>query len=758
MNDQLHKGPVRGASHKKRLMQGRAKWLRVAGGVMIAGGLLASGGRARADDIQAARDVVARLLPAHAGQVTLTLRPASGTTAEHYRISGHKGDIHVTASSDSALLFGLNWYLKYVAHAGISPNGITPPAMAQLPAPGHPIEGEATFPYRYALNENTDGYTSPYWNWERWQHELDIYAMNGLNTLLIERGTDAVLYRTFMRLGYKDEQVRSWLSMPAHINWQLMANMCCYGGPVPRELIEKRAVSAQQIIGRMRELGMRPVLPGFYGMVPDDFGKRFPQAHVIGQGEWNRFRRPAWLDPRDPMFAKVAAIYYDEQKKLFGNAPVYDIQPFQEGGTPGDVPLADAGQGIQKALDTAHPGAMWMLMAWYEEPDARMLAGVDRKRLFIVDLEQNTRVRENRDADFQGAPFLYGGLWDFGGRTSLGGSSYDYGVRLPGLWRTQKNMIGTAVFPEGMDNNPYIFDLFTEAAWRRDGVDTTQWTRDYADRRYGQPGDVHARKAWDLLLRSAFSYRATGIQDFGEASAAPDSLFNAQPSLDTHSAAWNGMKVLPYDPHLVEAAMAELLQASDATRATEAYRYDLVDVTRQAVANQARAMLPQIGDAFAARDRAKLHALTTRWLELMDRQDSLLATNTFFRVGTWLSWPQAWSDDPAQRKLMDYDARVILTNWGGRTASQVGHLRDYANKDWAGLTKDYYRVRWQLFFDSLETSLATGRPPREIDWYKVGEEWCHNGRVYSPTPEGDSYTVARDIHDYLTQGNMAPSK
>ncbi|MBB3884800.1 alpha-N-acetylglucosaminidase [Acetobacter oeni] len=703
---------------------------------------------AHADDVGAARDVVARLLPDHARQISLELM-TKGAGPEQFRVTGHEGAIHVSGTSDSALLFGVNWYLKHVAHATISPNEVTPPSAKLLPAPAQPMEGAATLPWRYALNENTDGYTSPYWNWPRWRHEIDVYAMNGLNTLLIERGTDAVLYRTFLRLGYTDQHIRSWLSAPAHINWQLMANMCCYGGPLPLDMIEKRAESARQIIDSLHALGMKPVLPGFYGMVPDDFGKRFPAAHVIRQGEWNRFTRPAWLDPRDPLFAKVASIYYDEQKKMFGNAPVYDIQPFQEGGSAGDVPIAEAGRGIQTALDAAHPGALWMMMAWYKEPDQAMLAGVDRSRLFIVDLEQNTRRRDDRARDFLGAPFLYGGLWDFGGRTSLGGPSYEYGVRLPELWKTQKTMIGTAIFPEGMDNNPYIFDLFTEAAWRTESIDLPAWTQDYADRRYGQPGDPHARKAWSLLLASAFSYQATGINDYGETSAAPDSLFNAQPSLDTRSAAWNGMKIIPYKPEILEQAMDELRQSSQEIRATPAWRYDMVDVTRQAVANRARALLPEIKDAFEAHDLKTLHALTTEWLDLMDRQDKLLSTNSSFLVGTWLKWPRSWSDDAATRALTDYDARVILTNWGGRTASQVGHLRDYANKDWAGLTRDYYMKRWTLFFDSLETSLKSGKPPSPIDWYAVGEDWCRNGKTYPDTPSSDTYAEATNIAAHL---------
>ena len=57
----------------------------------------------------------------------------------------------------------------------------------------------------------------------------------------------------------------------------------------------------------------RSTLPVYYGIVPNDFSQRYTKAHVIPQGTWpdrNGFTRPDWLDPRDPLFAKIAAKCY----------------------------------------------------------------------------------------------------------------------------------------------------------------------------------------------------------------------------------------------------------------------------------------------------------------------------------------------------------------------------------------------------------------------------------------------------------------
>ena len=62
--------------------------------------------------------------------------------------------------------------------------------------------------------------------------------------------------------------------------------------------LHKRAASAKRIIASLRALGITPVLPGYYGIVPADFATLHPGAHVKPQGDWNGFTRPGWIDPR----------------------------------------------------------------------------------------------------------------------------------------------------------------------------------------------------------------------------------------------------------------------------------------------------------------------------------------------------------------------------------------------------------------------------------------------------------------------------
>jgi alpha-N-acetylglucosaminidase len=207
---------------------------------------------------------------------------------------------------------------------------------------------------------------------------------------------------------------------------------------------------------------------------------------------------------------------------------------------------------------------------------------------------------------------------------------------------------------------------------------------------------------------------------------------------------------LRYDIGQFRRVLPEMLAVAPALRHSETYRYDLVDIARQTLANEARRSLPEIKAAYDARDRARFERLAARWLKMMDLEDRLLATSRSFLVGSWLAPVQGWASSAEEAKRLDHDARSILTTWGDRKASEQGPLHDYGNKDWAGLTRDYYRLRWQLYFRALDQALRSGVPATPIDWYALGEKWNRGRETYSSRPAGDSYAAARGIADFLS--------
>jgi alpha-N-acetylglucosaminidase len=234
-----------------------------------------------------------------------------------------------------------------------------------------------------------------------------------------------------------------------------------------------------------------------------------------------------------------------------------------------------------------------------------------------------------------------------------------------------------------------------------------------------------------------------------ERDAAAENLFDAQPSLTATMASNWSPEALRYDGSLFQRALPELLAVAPELRDSEPYRYDLVDVARQVLANEARRALPDIKQAYESKDRRRFAALTARWLEMMALEDRLLASDRFFLVGRWLAPVRSWASSPDEAARLEYDARSILTTWGDRKASQEGPLHDYGNRDWAGLTADYYRLRWQTYFRALDDELRTGVPAPPIDWFALGEAWNRGTKVYSDRPSGSTYAAAKRIAEFL---------
>lgn len=478
----------------------------IAAALVVALGIFSLTALAETVDSAPAREALQELVPERiARQVRFTSLPAE-SGRDIFRVSGKRGAVEIAGSSDVALLTGFNWYLKYVAHGQISTNGDQLALPAELPAPPSPIEISSPYRYRYAFNENVDGYSTPYWRLPRWKHEIDLLAASGVNAILIERGTDLVLYRTFRDFGYTDEEIRNWITLPAHQNWQWMGNMCCFAGPISMSLLQERAESTQRILSYMRKLGITSVLPGYYGMVPTGFAQKYPDAHVIPQGIWagkQGFKRPDWLDPRDPLFAKIAADFYRHQRELFGDTSIYSMEVFQEGGTPGNVPVGAASVAIQRSLEAAHSGAFWMMLAWGGNPKPALIDAVDRSKLMIVDEALNSDLHHDPEAEYKGAPYLYSAIWDFGGRNTLGAHLQAYAERVPKFGMAPRShMEGIAFYNEGLDTDPAAFAFFMEMAWHRKRVDLQNWFSAYAERRYGGR-DPHADRAWQIIANTA---------------------------------------------------------------------------------------------------------------------------------------------------------------------------------------------------------------------------------------------------------------
>ena len=489
------------------------------------------------------------------------------------------------------------------------------------------------------------------------------------------------------------------------------------------------------------------MLPGYYGHVPKEFVERNGgDAHIVPQGIWHGFERPDWLDPRTDSFARVAASFYGHVKDVFGEAAHFKMDLLHEGGTAGDVPVPDAAQGVERALRKAHPGATWVLLGWQENPLPELLDAIDRSKMLIVDgVSDRYASVTDRERDWGGTPYCFGTIPNFGGRTTIGARAHLWNDKFF-AWRDKADsaLVGTAFMPEATDRDPAAFELFSELAWTPGKIDRAAWFSSYADFRYGGRDDF-ARGAWRALHDTAYQQRAV------ERSDPHDSLFCARPDLAADRAAEYAPRTLTYDPGRFDAALAGLLGVAGGLRGNPAYRYDVVDVARQALAHRSRQYLPQLRAAYRRKDLDTFRALSTLWLRLMRLSDEVTGTNTAFLLGPWVNDARLMATDDAERAEFERTAKVLITVWGGRATSDTGDLHEYGNREWSGLMADFYVPRWQKWLDTLEDALATGTAPAAVDWFAFEEPWTREREDYPLRPVGDAYRTAARVRDVLAR-------
>ncbi len=673
-----------------------------------------------------------RIDPGLSHKIITELKP---DTVDYFELS-QQGDRPVVRGNNYvSVATGVNWYLKYVAGVHLSWNHMSQPMPEVLPAVKESIRCSTAMPMRYYLNYCTHSYSMAFWDWERWQQEIDWMALHGINMPLAITGTDVLWRKVLRRLNYPEEKINDFIAGPAFQAWWLMNNLEGWGGPNTEEYYSRQEQLQKQIVGRMREYGMQPVFAGYSGMVPHD-ARETLGLDVADPGKWQGYERPAFLQPTDNDFQRIAGIYYDELNRLYGEVRYYSMDPFHEGGNTQGVDLRAAGRSIMQAMKANNPDAVWVIQAWGGNPQVAMIDSLDAGDLVLLDLHAEAEPLWNiPERGFGAHDWLYCMLHNFGGNIGLYGRIPTICRNYPEAATQSRTLRGIGLTMEGIETNPVLYELMSELPWRG-SVDASRWIQTYARVRYGKPSP-EAEQAWELLLQSVYNCPVGNPQQ-----GTAESLFCARPSDHPRQAsAWANYTPY-YDSRLVYEAARLLVDAAPQFAGNKNYLYDMVDVTRQALADKGREVAARFGEAALAGDKEAYACASQKFLRLIALQDSLLATLPDFRLGSWLEKALACSDDSAEQARYEWNARVQITTWGNRVASDEGRLHDYAHREWQGLLRDFYYPRWQQWFQARLAQWESPEPPA-IDFYAWEEAWVKSRNRYSSQPQGDPIAVAR---------------
>lgn len=695
---------------------------------------------------------------------------------DFFELSQEGNRIVIKGNTWVNIAVGLNWYLKYYAGIHLTWNNMNTHLPASLPRVTSPERHATDLKLRYDFNYCTFSYSMAFWDWKRWQTEIDWMALHGVNLPLAIVGEEVAWRNMLLKLGYTKEEMGKFIAGPAFLAWWEMNNLEGWGGPLPDSWYNQQEALQKKILKRMHEYGMQPVLPGFCGMMPHD-AKAKLGLNVTDGGIWNGYTRPANLSPTDAHFDKIADLYYAELTKLYGKANYYCMDPFHETNDDEAIDYSKAGRKVMEAMKRVNPNATWVIQGWTENPRPQMIKSMKNGDLLVLDLFSECRPMFGipsiwkREKGYEQHDWLFSMLENFGANVGLHGRMDQL---LRNFYSTKQSspntqhLKGIGFTMEGSENNPVMFELMSELPWRTE-CKKEDWIKGYVKARYGKTSP-EIERAWQLLSETIYNCPAGNNQQ-----GPHESIFCGRPSLNNFQVkSWSKMRNY-YDPQATLEAAQLMIGIADQYKGNNNFEYDLVDICRQALADQGRLQyLKTIAD-YNGFSRKAFAKDAHRFLEMILLQDKLLGTRTEFRLGHWTEAARKLGTTQQEKDLYEWNARVQITTWGNRICADKGGLHDYAHKEWQGILKDFYYKRWKIFMDALakqmedythpnEEALGAGKNANktsselfdlalpkgpQIDWYSIEEPWTLQHNIYSSRPEGDCISMAKKVIEFL---------
>lgn len=639
----------------------------------------------------------------------------------------------------------LNYYLKHYAHCDYSWNGSNMEFPMPIPVVTEKVRQITPHKYRHYFNYCTFNYTSSWWDWERWQFEIDYMALNGINMPLAMTGQNAVWDRVYRKLGFTDEDMDSFFTGPAYFMWFWAGNIDAWCGPLPKSWKDSHEKLQKKILTRERELGMKPILPAFTGHVPPTFKDKYPEAKLKRTNWEGRFDDTFILEPDDPMFKKIGNMFMEEQIKTFGTDHLYGADTFNEMFPPSNdsIYLNNISKAVYQSMADVDSSAVWVMQGWlfvdkeeFWQPEQiqAYLNGVPDDGMIVLDLWGEEHPVWNRTDSYYGKPWIWCMLHNFGGRNMMFGNAEKLAVEPNRVLNdsTSGKLMGIGAVPEGIEQNPMMYSLLFDQIWRTTPIDLSSWMKNYAHCRYGIQ-DENMDRAWDILQKTAYANEGNY-----------ESAIMARPTFDKNNV-W-AYTDIPYNPAEMIDAWEYMLASADELADNPCYQYDLILVGKQVLANYATEIQQKFRADYDTKDLLAFQRNSEDFMDLIDDMDKLMATHQAFLLGKWIEDAKRWGTVEGEKRLYEKNARDLVTLWGDKDA----FLHDYASKQWAGLFKGFYKGRWKMFIDEVGDCIEQNKKcdlDALDDKIRCWEwEWVNGTESYSVQPEGNPIEISKIMY------------
>lgn len=548
-------------------------------------------------------------------------------------------------------------------------------------------------------------------------------ALRGINLPLAWVGYEKLLVELFQDIGLTDEEITGFLSGPAFQAWNRFGNIQgSWGGDLPYSWIEDQFELQKKIVPRMVELGMTPVLPAFTGFIPRAIDRVLPNASVINAPQFagfpEQYTEVSFLETVDEKFSRLQKSFISKQQEAYGNVThIYTLDQYNGMNPSSAEPnyLRRLASHTIDSLKAADPEAVWMMQGWIfyiaapfwtNERIEAYLSGVQNNNdMIILDFYAESGPQWQRTNSFFGKPWIWCMLHAYGGNMELYGQVMNITRDPIQALAGSDSLVGFGLTPDAQEGNEAIYDLLLEQAWSETPINVEEYFHDWATNRYAGTHSIPEGlyKAWDILATTVYNNTNS---TYGMSSEA--SILTKEPSLKLSDYVQYDLTrtSIDYDPAALVQAWKYVFDAGFEEPAlwwNPCYKYDLVDISRQVLANSFLFAYTDLIDTYTSNDATKeaISASGAKLIAILYALDTVLSTNENFRLGSWLESARASArkSDLSAADYYEYSARNLITLWGPN-----GEISDSACKQWGGLVSTYYVPRWEMFLKYIEST------------------------------------------------------
>jgi len=550
--------------------------------------------------------------------------------------------------------------------------------------PSEKKEGEIKGKYRTCFEYTTFSCAACWWNWERWEKEIDFMAMNGINMPLCAVGTEAVWMKTMLDLGMHENLALAGISGPSFWGWQLSD---CFDGYLPqatKESIDRTLELGRKIADRERELGMTPVMQGFTGYIFRNFIQGKIRARMKKAEEWCLFPAQYQLSVRDTMFHKIGSIFYKNQSLLLGESKYFLADPFGA-----HAPLkndtgfiAGLGTAVYKLVSAQSEDSVWLLHSSCAVPS--MLRGLPKDRVIVVDDSGKCL-----DESLEGYNMIVGTRFNNCDVTSIHGDiSAVSGAEYDEISAKNPAVCGIGSFSDGAYSNEAFRQYALGSMSDNSGVDS--WLKKYVANRYRTDSES-AFEAMSLLKSSCWR-SGQPVREHGSA------ICTRPATLLRHTSIGDSGNDIEYNISDVFAAAEKLLEANGATYE---YELDVCDVLRQALSDLANVVCKKALDGYKNKDVHAFEENTNLFLGIIEDIDRLMLTKKEFSLPHYLSLARDAGVTDAEKQNYEINVLSQVTIFGPVKDTV---MYDCCWKEWGGMLSSLYALRWRALFEILAAS------------------------------------------------------